>query len=99
MTIAPWQLAIRFGLEVASLIALGRYAGVFFRGPWSPLAAWRVPGCGNPMTLALHSGAVLRRRHQERGRAVRPGQQQPVAFYGLREGHLHDDVRERALLQ
>jgi hypothetical protein len=49
MTIAPWQLAIRFGLEVASLIAMGRYAGTFFRGPWSPLAAWGVPG-----TVALH---------------------------------------------
>jgi hypothetical protein len=44
MTISPWQLAIRFGLEVASLIAVGRYAGSLLRGPWSLAAAWAVPG-------------------------------------------------------
>jgi len=44
MTIPPWQLAIRFGLEVASLIALGRYAASLLRGPWSLIAAWAVPG-------------------------------------------------------
>jgi hypothetical protein len=44
MTIPPWQLAIRFGLEVAALIALGRYAGTLFRAPWSSVAALAVPG-------------------------------------------------------
>ena len=44
MTIPPWQLAIRFGLEVASLIAVGRYAGSQLRGPWSLVVAWAVPG-------------------------------------------------------
>lgn len=44
MAISPWQLALRFGLEVASLVALGRYAGTWLRDPWSVVAAWAVPG-------------------------------------------------------
>ena len=36
MTIPGWQLAIRFGLEVASLVAIGRYAGSRFVG----LSSW-----------------------------------------------------------
>lgn len=32
MTIPAWQLAIRFALEVGSLVAIGRFAGTFLRG-------------------------------------------------------------------
>jgi Protein of unknown function (DUF2568) len=42
-SIPGWQLAIRFGLEVASLVAIGRYAGGLFRGLWAYAAAWGVP--------------------------------------------------------
>lgn len=43
MTIPAWQLAIRFGLEVGSLIAIGRYAGGLSRGTWSYIAALGAP--------------------------------------------------------
>lgn len=42
-SIPAWQLAIRFALEIGSLVAIGRYAGGFFRGGWSYAAAWVVP--------------------------------------------------------
>jgi len=42
-SIPSWQLAIRFALELASLVAIGRYAGGLFRGVWAYAAAWGVP--------------------------------------------------------
>jgi hypothetical protein len=47
-SIPGWQLAIRFGLEVGSLVAIGRYAGGFFPGAWSYAASW-----GFPVSVAL----------------------------------------------
>jgi hypothetical protein len=43
MTIPAWQLAIRFALEVGSLVAIGRFAASFFRGGWSYAAALGAP--------------------------------------------------------
>jgi hypothetical protein len=48
MTIPAWQLALRFGLEVASLVAIGRFAGGCFQGTMGYVAAW-----GAPLVLAL----------------------------------------------
>ena len=43
MIIPAWQLAIRFALEVGSLVAIGRYAGGLTRGAWSYVAALGAP--------------------------------------------------------
>lgn len=46
MKVAPipaWQLAARFALEVASLIAIGRYAASRFIGLSGYVAAWVAP--------------------------------------------------------
>lgn len=43
MIIPAWQLAIRFALEVGSLVAIGRYAGGLSRGAWSYVAALGAP--------------------------------------------------------
>jgi hypothetical protein len=40
LTIPAWQLAIRFALEVGSLVAIGRSTGGFFDGTWRYVAAW-----------------------------------------------------------
>ncbi len=42
-SIPSWQLALRFALEVASLVAIGRYAGGRFRGVWAYAAGGGVP--------------------------------------------------------
>ncbi len=38
--IAAWQLALRFGLEVASLYALGAYVAQRIEGGWRYAAGW-----------------------------------------------------------
>jgi hypothetical protein len=43
MTVPAWQLAIRFALEVGSLVSIGRFAGRFFHGKWAYTAVWGVP--------------------------------------------------------
>jgi uncharacterized protein DUF2568 len=42
-SIPGWQLSIRFGLEMASLVAIGRYAAGLFRGVGAYAAGWGVP--------------------------------------------------------
>jgi hypothetical protein len=42
-SIPQWQLAIRFALEVSSLVAIGLYTGGRFRGAWSYAAGWGAP--------------------------------------------------------
>ena len=37
------QLAIRFGLEIGALVALGRWAATLVAGPWSYAAAFGAP--------------------------------------------------------
>jgi len=48
MKIPAWQLAIRFGLEVGALVAIGRFAAAVVQGPWSTAAA-----IGCPAAVAL----------------------------------------------
>ncbi len=38
--IATWQLALRFGLEVAALYAMGAYVAQRFEGGWRYAAGW-----------------------------------------------------------
>jgi len=41
--VAPWQLALRFALEVGALVAIGRWAGASFEGVYGYLAGWGAP--------------------------------------------------------
>jgi hypothetical protein len=52
-SIPQWQLAIRFALEVSSLVAIGLFAGGWFRSGWSYAVGW-----GAPVLVAIAWGTL-----------------------------------------